>query len=275
LESNKPCDHEKIEIVLKPFQISAPLAIISEPCQQLTISHDQPTTFHVKIRMKMFKPLQLPHLLHPYPDDCYEYLPWFSGENRASAERHMDSFLDFVDHFQITHEDVIMRFFSKSLIKDAATWFKGLKVDSICSWIEFSKAFLKNWGEYKSLDSHLVDFYALKREQDEALHVLNRRFHRVYHDMPLEIRPTETFAIIRYIMGLHSKLALLLLEWKSPSLTQLFEDAQEVEENICASKWIRIQVDFENMQAHEQAECQYTSDFEQASNEVEEDLEQQ
>jgi hypothetical protein len=110
----------------------------------------------------MFKPLQLPHLLHPYLDDCYEYIPWFFGENRASVERHMDSFLDFVDHFQITHEDVIMRFFSKSLIKDVATWFKGLKADSICSWIEFSNAFLKYWGEYKSLDSHLVDFYALK-----------------------------------------------------------------------------------------------------------------
>jgi hypothetical protein len=186
-ESEHSCNLEEVELVSKPVQISAPLAIISEPCQQLTISHDQPTTFQVKICMKMFKPLQLPHLLHPYPDDCYEYLPWFSGENQASAERHMDSFLDFVDHFQITHEDVIMRFFSKSLIKDVATWFKGLKVDSICSWIEFSNAFLKYWGEYKSLDSHLADFYALKREQDEALLVFNRRFYSVYHDMPLEI----------------------------------------------------------------------------------------
>jgi hypothetical protein len=58
--------------------------------------------------------------------------------------------------------DVIMRMFSKSLIKDAATWFKGLRADSIGSWIEFSNAFLKYWGEYKSLDSYLADFYALK-----------------------------------------------------------------------------------------------------------------
>ena len=40
LESDQPCDHEKIEIVLKPVQISAPLAIISEHDQQLIISHD-------------------------------------------------------------------------------------------------------------------------------------------------------------------------------------------------------------------------------------------
>ena len=100
---------KKIEIVLKPFQISSSLAIISEPCQQLTISLDQPINFQVNIRTKMFKPLQLPHIFHPYPDDCYEYLPWFSRENQTSAERHLESFLDFVDRFQIVHEDVIMR----------------------------------------------------------------------------------------------------------------------------------------------------------------------
>jgi hypothetical protein len=274
-ESDQPCDLEKIEIVSDPVQISAPLAIISEPDQQLTISHDQPTAFQDKIRMKMFKPLQLPHLLHPYPDDCYEYLPLFSGENQASAERHVESFLDFVDRFSIAHEDVIMRMFSKSLIKDAATWFKGLRADSIGSWIEFSNAFLKYWGEYKSLDSYLADFYALKQEQDEALSVFNRRFYRVYHDMPLEVGPTETFAMIYYIMGLHSDLVLLLLERNSSSLTQLFEDAQEVEENICASRRIRGRDFFENLQAHEQEECHYTSDFEQENNEVGTVLEQQ
>jgi len=55
----------------------------------------------------------------------------------------------------------------------------------------------------------------------------------------------------------------------------LFEDAQEVEENIRASRWIREWVDFENMHAHEQSECQYGSDFEQEGHEYETDLEQQ
>jgi hypothetical protein len=64
--------------------------------------------------------------------------------------------------------------------------------------------------------------------------------------MPLEIRPTETTAMIYYVMGLHSKLALLLLERKSSSLSSLFEDALEVEENIYASRKIQEQVDFEN-----------------------------
>jgi len=74
----------------------------------------------------------------------------------------VESFLDFADRFSIAHEDVIMRMFSKSLIKDIVAWFKILRVDSIGSWTEFSNVFLKYWGKYKSLDSYLVDFYALK-----------------------------------------------------------------------------------------------------------------
>jgi hypothetical protein len=148
----------------------------------------------------------------------------------------LESFQDFIDWFEIVHEDVIMRLFSKTLIRDAAVWFKGLRADSIGSWIEFSNDFLKYWTEYKSLDSYLADFYALKREQDEAFPVFNRRFYRVYHDMPLEVRLIEIAAMIYYVMGLHSERALPLLERKSSSLIHLFEDAQEVEENIYASR---------------------------------------
>jgi hypothetical protein len=188
--------------------------------------------------MKMFKPLRLPCHLNPYPLDCLEYLPRFSGENQVSVERHLESFEKVFDRFEIVHDDVIMRIFSKSLFRDAFIWFKGLRADSIGSWIELSNAFLKHWCENKSLDLYLVDFYALKREENEALHVFNRRFYNIYHDMPLEIRPTETTAMIYYVMGLHSELALLLLERKSSSLRCLFEDALEIEENIRASRRI-------------------------------------
>jgi hypothetical protein len=54
----------------------------------------------------------------------------------------------------------------------------------------------------------------------------------------------------------------------------LFEDAQGVEENIRVSRRIREWVEFENLHAHEKAECQYISDFEQEGNEGKADLEQ-
>jgi hypothetical protein len=107
------------------------------------------------------------------------------------------------------------------------------------------------------------------------LPIFNRRFYRVYHDIPLEVRPTETFAMIYYIIGLHSELSLPLVEQKSPSLIQLFEDAREVEENIHASRKIQDRDLFENLQVHEQLNCQYILDSEQKSNEDEVDKEQQ
>ena len=93
--------------------------------------------------------------------------------------------------------------------------------------------------------------------------------------MPLEIQTIETAAIIYYVMGLHSKLALLLLERKSSSLSILFEDALEVEENICASRKIPEQFDFENHHLPELDKHQYESYFEQEDYESEAYLEQQ
>ena len=117
------------------MQSSTLIAITFEPCQQIVIPHDHPIAFQIKIRMNMFKPLKLPSWLHPYPLGCYEYLPQFSGENQASAERHLESFKYFMECFQIVHEDVIMIFFSKSLIRDTTIWFKSLRAESIRSWI--------------------------------------------------------------------------------------------------------------------------------------------
>jgi hypothetical protein len=231
LESDHPSDFVKIEIDSKPIESSIPFGITDEPDHQPI----QPIAFQIKIRMKMFKPLKLSNLIHPYPDNCYEYIPWFFDEIQSLAERHLESFLDFINHFQIVHEDVIMRYFAKNLIRDVVVWFKSLRTDSIGSWIKFSNVFIKYWGDHKSSNLYLADFYALKREHGESLSVFNQRFCSSFHDMPLEIRPFETTAMI-YVMGLHSELSLLLLERKSSSLSVLFEDALEVEENICASR---------------------------------------
>jgi hypothetical protein len=62
-------------------------------------------------------------------------------------------------------------------------------------------------------------------------------------------------------MAQYSELVLFLLERKSSSLTSLFEDAQEVEENMCASRRTREQADFENPHLPEPTECRYGSDF--------------
>jgi hypothetical protein len=67
------------------------------------------------------------------------------------------------------HEDVFMRTFCQSLQGDARIWFKNLEADSIGSWVDFHDVFLRYWGERKSYDQYLSEFYAMKRKKDETV----------------------------------------------------------------------------------------------------------
>jgi hypothetical protein len=145
-----------------------------------------------------------------------------------------------------------MRLFSLSLSGDVVEWFRCLESGSIGSWTELYHAFLKCWGENKSLDKYWYEFNALRRGEDEALAIFNRRVYSVYHNMPMESRPTETFAMVYYIMAQHLELVLPLRERKSSSLIHLFEDAREVEENIRASMWVHKQ---SNVHIQEEEYC--------------------
>jgi hypothetical protein len=93
--------------------------------------------------------------------------------------------------------------------------------------------------------------------------------------MPLDMWPADTTAMIYYVMALHSKLSLLLLERKYSSSSVMFEDALEVEENIHVFRRIREQTDFENLHKFELAECQYSLESKQKGNDYEAVLEKQ
>jgi hypothetical protein len=97
LEIDHPCSPEEVENNSQSSQISLPSIILAEPFHQLIYPHDQPTTFQIKIRNKLFKPLRIPYLLNPYPLDSFEYLPRFSGEDHVTAKRHLGAFENFVD----------------------------------------------------------------------------------------------------------------------------------------------------------------------------------
>jgi len=125
-----------------------------EPPHPLIESHIQPTSFQDNIRGRMFKPLRLPHHLHPYPPYSFEYLPQFSGEDHVTAQSHLGAFENFIDHFEIVHDDVTMRLFSHSLSGDVVVWFRCMEFSSIGSWTELCHGFLKWWGENKSLDQY-------------------------------------------------------------------------------------------------------------------------
>jgi hypothetical protein len=231
-------------------------------CNQPVVPGAHPTNVQSRIREKNFKPLKLPSTLHPYPPKFLEYLPLFIGEDHITAEKHLRDFQNFIDNLEIMHEDVVMRLFSKSLVGDVALWFKNLEVGSIGSWVELYGAFSRYWGENKSFDQYLTEFYALRREKDEVLTTFNMRFYSFICSMPLEIRPSEIVAMVYYIEAQHPNLVLFLRERRSSSLAQLFVDAEEIEENFWACNRLRDQAYVEDLHAHEQEEgCKHKSDL--------------
>jgi hypothetical protein len=70
-----------------------------------------------------------------------------------------------------------MRAFSQSLQGDAKAWFRHLQPQSISSWDELREAFRRFWGEKKSWDLLLSEFYAMRRMKDETISNFSRRFH--------------------------------------------------------------------------------------------------
>lgn len=122
---------------------------------QQPIELAQPTEVQSRIRRELFGSLRLSPTLNVYPLDFFEYLPIFDGEDYVAADKQMEAFENFIDDFEIIHEDVVMRLFWKSLVRDAAFWFKNMEVDSIGSWADFCLLFMRYWGKNKS-DDHYI-----------------------------------------------------------------------------------------------------------------------
>ena len=130
-ELEHPCNLEEVELVSKPIHIAAPFSLIADPSYQTINPHVQPTAFQVKIRNSMFKTLRFPCHLNSYPFDFSKYLPQFFGYDHVIVKRQLQAFEKFLDQFEIVHDDVIMRIFSRNLFRDVAAWFKSLRDDSI------------------------------------------------------------------------------------------------------------------------------------------------
>jgi hypothetical protein len=174
----------------------------------------------------------------------------FDGESSIiSAKKHIQGFENFIDLFEIDHNDVCMRIFSQSLKGDTKHWFKHLHPETISSWVELKKFFFKFWGKEKSLELQLTEFYALKRCNNESISVFSRNFSSVYYNFSKEIQPSEAASMLHFTTTLHLDFSFLLMERRPRSLQQMFSDAQDIQHNIQACK--QTQNEGLNVQGHE------------------------
>ena len=162
----------------------------------------------------------------------------FDGEN-LTTKKHIQSFENFIELFEIEHDDVSMRAFSRSLQGYAKAWFRHLQPQSISLWDELREDFRRFWGERKSWDILISEFYAMRIMKDETISNFSRRFSSLYYKLPNEIQPIEVIAMLHYATTFHPDLSFLLMERRSKSLQKMFNDAQEIQHNIQACKQIQ------------------------------------
>ena len=163
---------------LEPYDIHDHSCDINETKDELVPSILNPTPSKIQER---YSPLKIPSILPDFPLKHYKYLPRFDGElDGKLAEKHIQVFENFIEIFEIKHDDVSMRAFSQSLQGDAKAWFKHLQPQSISSWDELRESFCRFWGERKSWNLLLSYFYSMRRMKDEIISNFNRRFASIY-----------------------------------------------------------------------------------------------
>ena len=80
----------------------------------------------------------------------------------SQLKKNIQGFENFIELFEIDHDDVCMRAFSQSLKGDTKDWFRHLHPNTISSWEELKNVFFKFLGEKKYLEIQLSEFYALE-----------------------------------------------------------------------------------------------------------------
>jgi hypothetical protein len=72
----------------------------------------------------------------------------------------------------------------------------------------------------------------MRRMKDETISNFNGRFASIYYKLPNEIQPTDAIAMLHYATVFHLDLYFLMMERRSKSLQQMFNDAHEIQHNI-------------------------------------------
>jgi hypothetical protein len=115
-----------------PYDVHDHSCELNETKVELVPSILNPTPYKIQER---YNPLKLPSILHDFPLKHYKYLPRFYGElDGKSVEKHIQVLDNFIERFEIEHDDVPMRAFSQSLQGDAKAWFIHLQPQLISSW---------------------------------------------------------------------------------------------------------------------------------------------
>lgn len=184
----------------------------------------------------MYAPLVLPTVLHDLPSKYAARIPTWGGDKEITAKEHVDRFNDFANREEVNDEDVRLGLFSQTFIGEVRKWFKTLTPRSFQNWVEFEDSFLRKWGNRTNPVQALTKYNNLRRVPDEIVQIFSKRFNKLFNLIPVELKPPEALAQMRYVEAFDSDFSLLLRERESPTLVEMQNNVVKVEVNMIATK---------------------------------------
>jgi len=158
----------------------------------------------------------------------------------------VERFNDFIDLEEVDHEDVKMRLFAQSFSGEVKKWFRGLRAGSINTFQVFETTFLRKWEDKKNPLQFLTQYKNLKRDPAETIQEFLARFMRVYGSIPADVKPSTEVAKMHFVDAFDNDVSLFLREIRSSKLTDMIEDAVEVEANLMASSKMKGRMEEKN-----------------------------
>jgi hypothetical protein len=175
----------------------------------------------------------LPPILHDFPANYNNNLPRFDGENaNITAEKHIQRFEDFLDLYEVEDDDVYIRMFSLSLQGKVKNWFKNLPAASIENFHQFMQVFLDRWVIMGNVFLILEEYDHLKRNPGETVQQFSTRFNKVYHSIPVDVRPPPGLAQLHYPDAFDPEMTFQLRERDTATLEEMKNVAVDVEANL-------------------------------------------
>jgi hypothetical protein len=179
-----------------------------------------------------YPPLVLDAPLHAMPQNYQMRLPQFDATGPLSAQQHIDKMNDYFDLYEVDEADVQMRLFAQSLTGDIKKWYKGLRDASILDLTAFQMSFLDRWEVKKNPLQILSEYESIRRNQGETVQDYCTHFNNLYNAIPVDIKPPQGLALIKFPNGFDADMSYQLRERNSTTLEDMQKSAISVEANL-------------------------------------------
>jgi hypothetical protein len=193
-----------IALVYTPISVDSPVRhkshASSPPMVEIPVNHQPFALPPIAAKIPdRYKPLDLPPILHDFPSNYNNKMPRFDGEDaNITAENHIQRFEYFLDLYEVEDDDVYIRMFALSLQGKVKNWFKNLPAASIRNFHQFMQVFLDRWVIMGNVFLILEEYDHLKRNPGETVQQFSTRFNKVYHSIPVDVRPPPGLAQLHY-----------------------------------------------------------------------------